>query len=125
MTTRKPRAPPGKPQHDHPLVLALRLLGGKWSMHALIHLHFSPVPLRFNDLQRAIGQVTRKELTRNLRILERAGVISRTVHAEVPPRVEYTITPMGKGLVGPLDSLNQWAEAHARALRQAQADRPE
>lgn len=81
--------------------------------------------MRFVELQRHIGSITAKVLTQRLRQLERDGLVSRTYHAEVPPRVEYDMTNLGRSL-GPLfHSLNEWSQAnltHADKARQAYDD---
>jgi DNA-binding HxlR family transcriptional regulator len=68
---------------------------------------------RFNGLRRRIGGITQKMLTRTLRDLEENGFVSRRVYAEVPPRVEYTLTPLGHSLVKVLDTVRAWANHHA------------
>ena len=118
-TPRTPRKPP-----DHPLIDALHLLSGKWAMHVLFHMNNRGGPMRFSELQRLIPQVTAKELTKRLRELERAGLVKRTVHAEVPPRVEYLMTPLCTTLVEPLTALTRWAEAHATEIARHWGDDP-
>ena len=68
---------------------------------------------RFNGLRRRIGGITQKMLTRTLRDLEEDGFVSRRIYAEVPPRVEYTLTPLGHSLVKVLDTVRDWANRHA------------
>ena len=63
--------------------------------------------------------VTPKVLTQTLRALERDGLITRTVHAQVPPRVDYELTPMGESLLQPLTLLRQWAESHVPTILEA------
>src|SRR5215467_12313294 len=65
-------------------------------------------PRRFNELQRMIMGISQKVLTQTLRSLERDGLISRTVYAEVPPHVEYALTELGETLIGPLTALRDW-----------------
>src|SRR5689334_1495762 len=86
----------------------LDLIGDKWT--ALIVGLLEYEPRRFSELHRAIGGISHKMLAQTLRSLERDGLISRTVYAEVPPRVEYRLTPLGKTLCAPLAAVRQWAE---------------
>jgi DNA-binding HxlR family transcriptional regulator len=94
----------------------LDLLSGRWAMPVLFHLHRANGPIRFGQLQRSIGRVTQKELTRTLREFEARGLVERQVFAEVPPRVEYRVTPLGESLREPLCQLARWSEEHADAL---------
>ncbi|MGF0311384.1 winged helix-turn-helix transcriptional regulator [Rhodococcus sp. IEGM1428] len=82
----------------------------KWSLQVLNEL--CERPCRFNDLRRAIPEVTQKSLTATLRKLERNGIIERTVLSTRPVAVEYRITPLGKTLRAPVDVLLAWATAH-------------
>lgn len=74
---------------------------------------------RFNELRRRVQGVTQKALTQTLRDLERLGLVSRRIYAEVPPRVEYSLTPLGHSLVAVLDDIRQWTESHAAEVLQA------
>lgn len=85
-------------------------IGDKWSV--LVVLILSDGPRRFTELRRLIGGVTPKVLTNTLRGMERDGLVTRTIHAQVPPRVDYALTPLGLSLRGPLGTLRDWAEAH-------------
>ncbi|MFC9848684.1 winged helix-turn-helix transcriptional regulator [Streptomyces sp. NPDC060223] len=98
----------------------LDLVGDKWSL--LIIGTLSSGRLRFGELLRSIPGASQRMLTLKLRGLERDGLVSRTVHAEVPPRVEYDLTAMGRTLIGPAVALATWAmdhEAETAAARQA------
>jgi DNA-binding HxlR family transcriptional regulator len=75
---------------------------------------------RFNELKRLVGGISQKMLTQTLRDLERDGLVKRTVYAEIPPRVEYELTPLGETLRGPLGALGAWAAAHSDDVRVAQ-----
>ena len=77
-------------------------------------------PQRFTALRRGIGEVSQKMLTQTLRGLERNGLVQRTVFAQVPPRVEYSLTALGQTLCEPLAAIRRWAEAH---LEETQAAR--
>lgn len=97
-----------------PVEATLELIGGKWKGIVLFHLLSGK--LRFSELQRQIPCVTQRMLTKQLRELEADGLVSRFVHAEVPPRVEYELTKKGKTLRSILNSLKQWGEKHAIEL---------
>src|SRR6266566_8326916 len=92
---------------------ALRMLEGRWKLVIIFHLFVQPV-LRFSELERAIPAVSQKMLIQQLRELERDGIVRRTVHPQVPPKVEYRLTAWGKLLCPALDALLTWG-----ALRNA------
>lgn len=75
---------------------------------------------RFNELRRAIGGISQKMLTQTLRDLERDGLVKRTMFPEIPPRVEYALTPLGQTLCEPLSALGNWASNHIDEVRAAQ-----
>lgn len=95
-----------------PSAETIRLISNKWSVEILFALA-EPHAVRFRELQRMLGRVTQKELTRHLRRLEQHGLVSRTAFAEVPPRVEYELTPKARELLTPLESLGRWSEQYA------------
>lgn len=99
-----------------PMVNFVNLIAGKWAIPILYRLIVLGEPVRFSELQRAVRPITQKELTRQLRQFEVRGLVSRKVFAEVPPRVEYQITGLGKSLRPTLDSLAEWMTANADAL---------
>lgn len=76
--------------------------------------------LRFSELKRMIGGISQKMLTQTLRDMERDGLVKRTMYPEIPPRVEYELTPLGKTLCGPIAALTQWAHDHIEEVKQAQ-----
>ena len=88
---------------------AIRMLEGRWKLLILFHL-FGGKTLRFSDLERAIAGVSQKMLTQQLRQLEQDGIITRIVHPEVPPKVEYHLTDWGQSLCPALDKLLTWGE---------------
>lgn len=105
------------------------LLSGRW--RALIVYYLDKGPMRFNALQRALGPISQRMLTRDLRELEAAGVVRRTVYAEVPPRVEYELTAWGRSLEPVLLAMCEWGqryhrrlETRARQAADAAADEP-
>lgn len=84
--------------------LSLAVIGGKWKPLILWHLRDGGT-LRFSALRRAMPSITQKMLTQQLRELAADGLITRTVYAEVPPRVEYGLTDLGRGIIPILESL--------------------
>ena len=97
-----------------PVEATLELIGGKWK--GIILYHLLSGKLRFSELKRQMPCVTQRMLTKQLRELEADGLVIRTVHAEVPPRVEYELTKQGKTLKSILNSLKNWGSAHAVKL---------
>ncbi|MCA6116118.1 helix-turn-helix transcriptional regulator [Bradyrhizobium sp. WSM 1738] len=91
---------------------ALRVLSGKWKGEILWQLVGGK--RRFGELRRAIPDVTQHMLTTQLRDLENEGLVKRTVFPEVPPRVEYEMTPAARDLKPVFDELSRWANAHGR-----------
>ena len=89
---------------------ALDRIGDKWA--SLIIGLLEDRTMRFSDLQRAIGGITQKMLTQTLRSLERDGLVKRTVYPEVPPRVEYALTPLGETLKPVIRALAAWGEEY-------------
>ena len=89
-----------------PVETTLTLIGSKWKV--LILRDLIDGKKRFGELKRSVGKVTQKVLTAQLREMETDGLITRTVYAEVPPRVEYELTELGKSLRPILDSLQAW-----------------
>lgn len=94
-----------------PIETTLFFLSTKWS--ALILHDLMDGPRRFNELQRSIGHISQKVLTSNLRQMEKHGLLTRTVYAEVPPRVEYELTELGASLKPVLDTLRWWGEIYS------------
>jgi DNA-binding HxlR family transcriptional regulator len=93
-----------------PSRVVLDRLADKWT--GLVVLALSDGTLRFTQLRQRIGGVAPKVLTQTLRSLERDGLVRRRVYAEVPPRVEYSLTRLGRSLREPLEAVQQWAEQH-------------
>lgn len=97
----------------------LELFGTKWTsmvLHALHALHDGTS--RTGQLQRSLPGISKKMLTQTLRTMERDGLLSRRVFEVVPPRVEYSLTPLGREFIEPIEMLYAWGEAHAEALDQ-------
>lgn len=97
----------------------LDMIADKWT--TLVIGQLGDRPRRFSEIQREISGISQKMLTQTLRELERNGIVCRKVFAEVPPRVEYALTPLGEKLIEPLAVLRGWAEAHITEVSQAQA----
>ena len=91
-----------------PVETTLMMIGDKWKV--LILRDLMPGTKRFGELKKSIGKVSQKVLTAQLRDMEEKGLISRKVYAEVPPRVEYSLTELGKSLAPILDSMRIWGE---------------
>ena len=92
---------------------ALALIDGKWK--GVILFHLLKGRMRFNALGRKLGAVTQRMLTKQLRELESDGLIVRTVYAEVPPRVEYSLSAKGRSLEPVIGALKAWGDAHVLA----------
>ncbi len=111
-------AHPGTEDADKcPVRNVLVRLGDQWSL--LVILHLCAGPARFNALKRAIGDISQRMLAVTLRHLERDGLISRQVFPTTPPQVEYALTHLGRTLVGPIDTLAEWAMDNHAAIRRA------
>lgn len=95
--------------------LAIDVVGGKWKLHLMWVL--GEGPQRFGRIRRVLDGVSEKVLTENLRRLESSGVVSRTVYPEVPPRVEYSLTPLGEELRAALRPLEEWGDRNRDRLR--------
>ena len=92
-------------------------IGDKWTV--LVVLVLLDGPRRFNDLRARVGKVAPKVLTETLRRLERDGVLTRTAYAEIPPRVVYELTPLGRSLEQPIRSIADWAEQNIESITAA------
>ncbi|MCY1315236.1 putative HTH-type transcriptional regulator YybR [compost metagenome] len=96
------------PGMDCPVTRAVQALGGKWKLHIIFQLMQGTK--RFGELQRAIPGVTQQMLTSQLRELEADGVLSRKIYPQVPPKVEYSLTPLGWKLRAVTDALIVWGQ---------------
>lgn len=104
--------------HACPVETTLALIGSKWQVLILRDL-FLHGTMRFKELQRSVGSVSQKVLTQNLRTMEEAGLVHREVFAEVPPRVEYSLTATGETLRPVIDAMWAWGEGYKASLRKA------
>lgn len=103
---------------------ALDILIGKWKPVILFHL-MDKGTLRFSELQRSIPEITKKMLTTQLRELEYHNIINRKVYAQVPPKVEYSITEYGKGLMPILTPMHEWGLKHIQHLDELYGEKQE
>jgi DNA-binding HxlR family transcriptional regulator len=106
------------PTADCPVRNVLDRFGDKWSILVLLILG-NKDKLRFTELNREIGDVSQKMLTVTLRTLEADGLLTRSVYPEIPPRVEYQITKLGKSLLPHINSLTHWANLHFDEIEKA------
>ncbi|WP_228781846.1 winged helix-turn-helix transcriptional regulator [Nocardia abscessus] len=96
------------------MTVAIDVVGGKWKMHLMWVLGTGPQ--RFGQIRRLLDGVSEKVLAENLRQLESSGVVHREVYPEVPPRVEYSLTPLGAELAVALRPLEEWGDRHRHEL---------
>lgn len=99
-----------------PVETTLTLIGDKWKV--LILRDLLPGTKRFGELKKSIGNVSQKVLTAQLRAMEDSGLLTRTVYAEVPPRVEYSLTELGRSLQPILDAMQSWGEGYKTLVEQ-------
>jgi DNA-binding HxlR family transcriptional regulator len=99
---------------NYPSRRLLALIGDKWTPIVLYIVGRGTK--RYGEMQRHLPDVSKKMLTQTLRTLEKDGLLIRTVYAEVPPRVEYRLTPLGQSFLEPVTALCQWATANPKKL---------
>jgi DNA-binding HxlR family transcriptional regulator len=99
-----------------PITEVLHRVGDKWSMLTVIMLSDHGT-LRFNELHQLIDTISQRMLAVTLKTLEADGLVSRKMYAQIPPKVEYTLTPLGESLVPPLMTLYDWANASMPAIK--------
>ncbi len=111
--------PPGAPPDPSvcPVRDVLDRIGQKWPLLILIALE--PAPLRFSNVQRAVGDISKRMLTQTLRDLERDGMLTRRVYPTKPPSVEYALTALGRSALDPIAALAAWADLHHDTIRAA------
>jgi DNA-binding HxlR family transcriptional regulator len=119
--TGDPRIPPSPCSTEHPASGVIRdvlsRVGDKWSL--LVVGLLGDQPLRFTELQRRVDGISHRMLTQTLRNLERDGLVSRTSYPEIPPRVEYAATDLGRSLAEPVLGLVTWAATNHEAISTA------
>src|ERR1700736_5921373 len=97
----------------------LARVGDKWSVFVIMLL--GERTRRFNELKRMVGGISQRMLTLTLRGLERDGLVTRTVFPTIPPRVDYELTDLGRGLWQPVEALGKWATEHQAEIEAARA----
>ncbi|MDB5632675.1 MAG: putative transcriptional regulator [Tardiphaga sp.] len=95
----------------------LARVGDKWSVFVIMLL--GDGPRRFNEIKRMVGGISQRMLTLTLRGLERDGIVTRTVFPTIPPRVDYELTDLGRGLSTPVMALGKWAQEHLPEIENA------
>ncbi|MBP3919529.1 MAG: helix-turn-helix transcriptional regulator [Clostridia bacterium] len=105
----------GKELPACPVETTLTLIGDKWKV--LILRDLLSGTKRFGELKKSVGSVSQKVLTAQLRDMEESGLVNRQVYAEVPPRVEYSLTALGQSLKPILDSMQNWGENYKASLQ--------
>lgn len=98
-------------EHSCPVTATMKVLGGKWKP-ILINAIYLTSPARFGELKRSVRGITQSMLTTQLRELEDDGIISRKIYAEIPPRVEYTLTEFGLTLSPIIVAMGQWGKEY-------------
>jgi DNA-binding HxlR family transcriptional regulator len=111
----------GPPAAGCPIASAVDIIFSRWTTPILWQLN-AHGRQRFNDLRDLVDGITAKVLTQRLRQLERDGLVSRTMHAEIPPRVEYEITDLGRSLAPVFASLVSWSDDHLAEVAAARTD---
>ena len=104
---------PHKPLPPCPVATTVELIGNKWKL--LILRDLMGGTRRFGQLRASVSGISQKVLTQNLRDMESDGLLLRKVYAEVPPRVEYSLTPTGHSLTPVIDMMAQWGEKYKKA----------
>jgi DNA-binding HxlR family transcriptional regulator len=116
---------PALPPHAHEgsecrgVASVFARVGDKWSMFVIMLLGNGP--RRFNEIKRMVGGISQRMLTLTLRGLERDGLVTRTVFPTIPPRVDYELTDLGRGLWKPVEALGAWARQHQPEIESARA----
>jgi DNA-binding HxlR family transcriptional regulator len=101
-----------------PVFITLGLIANKWSVRILFSLlQAEGKTMRFSQLQKTLGGITQRELTKHLREFEKAGIVLRTVYPQIPPRVEYTVTALGDSLCKPIEELSRWADENGARVQ--------
>ena len=107
-----------KDNRKSPATVTLQVIGGKWKVLVLYELFLGVK--RFSELRRLLSGVTQKMLTQQLREMERDGLIHREIYPQIPPKVEYSLTPLGESLKPIVDAMCDWALKHGKKIKSAQ-----
>jgi DNA-binding HxlR family transcriptional regulator len=115
--------PPPQAERDHGVCTllseTLARIGDKWTVLVVEQLSEGRGPMRFNEIRRSIDGISQRMLTLTVRALERDGLVTRTVHPTIPPRVDYELTDLGRSLRCPLVAVAEWARANRAAIAEA------
>ena len=116
-----PSLPPSPDAHAdcRGVASVLARVGDKWSVFVIMMLFDGPK--RFNELKRMVAGISQRMLTLTLRGLERDGLVTRTVFPTIPPRVDYELTDLGRGLSEPVIALGEWAKTHQDEIEAARS----
>ena len=98
-----------------PVATTVQMIGSKWKL--LIIRNLRSRPWRFNELKKDLEGISQKVLTDSLRSMEEDGIITRTVYPEVPPRVEYALSPLGESMRPILDAMEKWGNEYKKQLQ--------
>lgn len=101
-----------------PFHLAMSMLEGKWKF-AILYVLSSRGTLRFKELERAIPEISTRMLTKDLKHLEAKGILCREAFATIPPKVEYSLTDIGRSITPVISSISKWGEAYIEASKAA------
>lgn len=119
----EPPFPPPPEMRDHGVCTllseTLARIGDKWTVLVVEQLSEGRGPRRFNEIRRSIDGISQRMLTLTLRALERDGLVTRTVHPTIPPRVDYELTELGRSLRRPLVAVAEWARDNRAAIAEA------
>ena len=107
--------------HYCPVTDVIDRIGDKWSVHTIIMLGKSD-KLRFGELKKGIHGISQRMLTVTLKHLERDGLVTRTVYPQIPPKVEYQLTELGRSLLGQLVQLSEWASENMNYILRAREE---
>lgn len=113
--------PPVRGNYRCHFELTLQLIGGKWKLLVIYFLSLQEV-IRFSQLRRSLPEISERMLVRQLRELEEDGLVHRKVYGTVPPRVDYSLTPLGFSLVPIMESLKTWGSMYEKSRSQTEPD---
>ena len=116
-----PICPPVMGNYRCHFELTLQLIGGKWKLLVIYFLSLQEV-IRFSQLRRSLPEISERMLVRQLRELEEDGLVHRKVYGTVPPRVDYSLTPLGVSLVPIMESLKAWGNMYEKSRSQTEPD---
>ena len=105
---------PERNLHECPVATTVSLIGSKWKL--LIIRNLLVRPWRFNELKNSLEGISQKILTETLRSMEKDGIITRTVYSEVPPHVEYALSPVGESMRPILDAMQEWGIQYKKLI---------